>query len=399
MRLLLWLLTLFATAIGLAIATRFNTGNVVFFYPPYRIDLSLNFFVALVLVSFVLLYAIVRAVRVAQGLPERVLAYRRRKRQDESNQALRDALKALFEGRFGQAEKAATRAAQWADNAGLAALIAARAAHRMRQSERRDVWLASTENDETLNTARLMTTLEMQVDAHQTKEALAVVDELNTSGTRHLQALQWALKAHQQAGNWSEVLRLVQTLDKRKALHPALSNRLTEMAYEHLLADRSHDAESLRRLWASVPNVDRLQPHIAARAADAFNERGLHDDARALLEKALAAHLDVRLLRCYRDATAAAGSPALLGQIERCEDWLAKRSNDPELQLTLGLFCLRQKLWGKAQRHLERALADAVAPRTMREAHLGLAQLYDALEQPDKAAAHYRQCALATAIR
>jgi HemY protein len=89
----------------------------------------------------------------------------------------------------------------------------------------------------------------------------------------------------------------------------------------------------------------------------------------------------------------------LLGQIERCEDWLAKRSNDPELQLTLGLFCLRQKLWGKAQRHLERALADAVAPRTMREAHLGLAQLYDALEQPDKAAAHYRQCALATAIR
>jgi HemY protein len=399
MRLLLWLLTLFATAIGLAIATRFNNGNVVFFYPPYRIDLSLNFFVAIVLLSFVLLYAFVRAVRVAQGLPGRVLAYRRRKREDESNLSLRDALKALFEGRFGQAEKAATRAAQWEDNAGLAALIAARAAHRMRQAERRDIWLASTENDETLNTARLMTTLEMQVDAHQTKDALAVIDQLNASGTRHLQALQWALKANQQANNWAEVLRLVQALDKRKALHPALSRRLTEMAYDSLLADRSHDAESLRRLWATVPNVDRLQPHIAARAAEAFNARGLHDDARSLLEKALAAQLDVRLLRSYRDASAPTGSPALLGQIERCEDWIARRANDPELQLTLGMLCLRQKLWGKAQRHLEHALADAIEPRTVREAHLSLAQLYEALEQPEKSAVHYRQCAIATAIR
>jgi HemY protein len=399
MRLLLWLLTLFATAIGLAIATRFNIGNVVFFYPPYRIDLSLNFFVAIALVSFVLLYAFIRAIRVAQGLPGRVLSYRRRKREDESNQSLRDALKALFEGRFGQAEKAATRAAQWEDNAGLAALIAARAAHRMRQSERRDIWLASTENDEALNTARLMTTLEMQVDAHQTKDALAVIDQLNASGTRHLQALQWALKANQQANNWAEVLRLVQALDKRKALHPALSRRLTEMAYDALLADRSHDAESLRRLWATVPNVDRLQPHIASRAAEAFNARGLHDDARSLLEKALAAQLDVRLLRSYRDASAPTGSPALLGQIERCEDWIARRANDPELQLTLGMLCLRQKLWGKAQRHLEHALTDAIEPRTVREAHLSLAQLYDALEQPEKSAAHYRQCAIATAIR
>ncbi|MDB5775838.1 MAG: heme biosynthesis protein HemY [Herbaspirillum sp.] len=399
MRLLLWLLTLFAAAIGLAVATRFNTGNVVFFYPPYRVDLSLNFFVALLILAFILLYFLIRAVRVTQGLPGRVMAYRRRKLQEESNQSLRDALKALFEGRFGQAEKAATRAAQWHINSGLSALVAARAAHRMRQTERRDVWLASTETDETLNTARLMTTLEMQVDAHQTKEALAVVDQLNASGTRHLQALQWALKAHQQANDWPEVLRLVQALDKRKALHPALSKRLTELAYEHLLSDPAHDAESLRRLWATVPNVDRLQSKIAWRAAEAFNRRGLYDDSRALLEKALAAELDVRLLRAYRDAAAATGTPALLGQIERCESWVSKRSNDPELQLTLGLFCLRQKLWGKAQRHLERALTDAAEPRTMRDAHLGLAQLFDALDQTDKAAAHYRQCALATAIR
>ena len=31
---------------------RFNAGNVVLFYPPYRIDLSLNFFLLLLLLLF-----------------------------------------------------------------------------------------------------------------------------------------------------------------------------------------------------------------------------------------------------------------------------------------------------------------------------------------------------------
>jgi len=399
MRILLWLLTLFASAIGLAVLARFNPGNVVLFYPPFRIDMSLNFFVLLLVGLFVVLYVFIRAVRVTQKLPGRVISYRRQKRENDSNKALRDSLKAFFEGRFGHAEKAATRAAELDDNAGVAALVGARAAHRMRQTDRRDAWLASTEGDQGLKAARLMTSLELLVDDHQFKDALETVEELNANGTRHIQALQWALKANQQAKNWPEVLRLVQTLDKRNALHPALSNRLREMAYDALLSDRSHDAESIRRLWASIPNVDRLKPFIAARAAHAFSSRGLHDDARTLLERALAAEWDDRLIRAYRESTAEAGSPALLAQIERCESWLAKRPTDAELALTLGMFCLRQKLWGKAQRHLEQALSDALEPRTVRESHLSLAQLHDALDQTEKAAAHYKQCALATAIR
>ena len=39
------------------------------------------------------------------------------------------------------------------------------------------------------------------------------------------------------ARNWPEVLRLVRILDKRKALHPALSTRLRELAYEALLGE------------------------------------------------------------------------------------------------------------------------------------------------------------------
>jgi hypothetical protein len=50
---------------------------------------------------------------------------------------------------------------------------------------------------------------------------------------------------------------------------------------------------------------------------------------------------------------------AVIAQIERCETWLQAHPHDPELTLTLGSPCLRQKLWGKAQRYLESALRDA----------------------------------------
>src|SRR3954469_3848651 len=179
MRLLLWLVALMAAAIGIAVTARFNPGNVVFFYPPHRIDLSLNFFVVLVALLFIVLYGLLRALRATVAMPARVAAYRQRKRERDGNKGLRDALKALFEGRFGHAEKAAIRAAELPENAGLAALIGARAAHRMREPARRDAWLAGIAHDNTLKTARLMTVTELLVDEHRPEGALEAVAELN----------------------------------------------------------------------------------------------------------------------------------------------------------------------------------------------------------------------------
>jgi HemY protein len=387
-----------AAAIGIAVTARFNPGNVVFFYPPHRIDLSLNLFVVLAFLLFLLLYGLVRAVRATLGMPERVAEYRFRKREREANRGLREALKALFEGRFGHAEKAAMRAADLPENAGLAALIGARAAHRMREPARRDAWLAGIVQDQSLKTARLMTVTELLVDDHKPEGALEAVAELNANGQRHIHALQWAMKANQQARNWPEVLRLVRTLDKRNALHPALSARLREMAYDALLSEGGHDAESIRRVWSTVPSSDRVQPYIAARAAAAFNARGLHDEARGIVEDALKAGWDERVVRAYREAAGPEGSATLIAQIESCETWLRAHPNDPELELTLGSLCLRQKLWGKAQRYLEQALSDATEPYMVREAHLKLAQLHEALGQREDADNHYRQCALATVL-
>ena len=360
-------------------------------------DVSLNFFIMVTVVLFVLMFVIVSTVRSTLAMPRRVEQYRATRQLRESGRALQESLKAYLEGRFGRAEKSATRASLAPEYAGLAALIGARSAHRLQQNRRRDEWLAAAKSDSGLRTARLMTTLELLADdTRQIDEALAAISELNSHGIKHAQALRLALRVHQSARNWPEVLRLVRLLDKHDALHPTLSRRLRDMAYEALLPAAAEDSESLRKLWASVASADRLSPGVAAAAATAFMKIGRQQEAADIIEKALAVQWDARLLRAYRQCAAPEGSATLLAQIEHGEHWTRERPNDADLALVLGVLCLKQKLWGKAQRYLEQVVAGSSERTIVQEAHLYLAQMHEALNQAEAAATHYRQCALTT---
>lgn len=392
MRFFLRFFGILALAVGLAVMAHYNVGNVVVFFPPYRIDFSLNFFLLVLLLFFFALYFILRAVDTARRLPAQAAQYRLKKREKEGNHALREAVRMLFEGRFVQAEKSAAQAQDWPENAGSAALIGARAAHALSRPDRRDAFLAALEDDADFRTACLMTRLELLARDHQTQDALAVLEALNAAGARHVQAQRWALEAHRQAGNWEKVLHLVQSLEKHHAIRPVLAARLRELAYADLFSG-AHDAGDVRHLWESMPEADRLRPFVAARAAAAFAACGLGEEAGELLAGSLEAEFDERLVRACRQAVAQPGSPALLRQIERCEGWLAQHPLDPELALTLGVLCFKNQLWGKAQNHLERAarFEDAAV---VREAHLFLGRLHEALGHADEAASHYRACAL-----
>ncbi|NDC09309.1 MAG: heme biosynthesis protein HemY [Oxalobacteraceae bacterium] len=398
-RFFLWLVGLFASAIGLALLARFNPGNVVLFYPPHRIDISLNFFIVILLLSFLLLLLIVNTVRATMALPRRVEQYRAMRQLRESGRALKEALRAYFEGRFGRVEKSARKAAQSPEYAGLAALLGARAAQRLQEPSRRDQWLGEAAADHSLRTARLMSAVDLlSEDNKDLDAALAALHELSSSGIRHAHALRLALKVNQSARNWPEVLRLVYLLEKHNALHPTLSRRLRDMAYEALLPKAAEDAESLKKLWATIPMLDRQSATVATLGATAFMKIGRQQDAADILQKALSVQWDVRLLRAYRQCAAPEGSATLLSQIEHVEQWLRDRPNDAELALLLGALCQKQKLWGKAQRHLEQAVLGASDRITLQEAHLRLAQMYEVLGQPEAATTHFRLCALTTQV-
>ena len=129
--------------------------------PPYRIDVSVN----LALLTLVLLlgavYWAARAVQKMADFPEQVRLYRARREEIGGNRALVESVTNFLEGRFARAEKSARAAQSSSSTAGIAALIGARAAHRMQEYARRDEWLENAELDTGVETARLVTSAEM----------------------------------------------------------------------------------------------------------------------------------------------------------------------------------------------------------------------------------------------
>lgn len=390
-RAILWLMGLFAIAVALAIVGAHDAGQVLIIWAPYRIDVSLNLFITALVISFIVLYIVVRSIRAVMKMPGRVAAYRARVRVANAHQALREAIGNLYAGRFSRAEKAAREAGALDVNRAPASLIGATAAHRMREFARRDEWLSQiVDND--WQDARLMTSAELRADARDADGALAALTEMRAQGGRRIHALQIALRAQQQLKNWAEVLKLVRILEKREAIHPAVSVRLKQLAAENLLRERRHNADALLQLWQSLSAAERQSPRIADLAAELSIALNRPADARRIVEDALAYHWDPGLLRRYPDC--AGDDPLPL--IQRAEAWQKERNEDPDLLFALGRLCLQQKLWGKAQAFLEQALRFAAdnGPLKIRT-HRALARLHEELGNAQQAASHYRASATA----
>lgn len=404
----------FAAAVGLALTLSADPGNVVVFYPPYRLDLSLNLFLLLEIVAFIAVYVLIRLVRKTFQMPQRVALYRQRQSERRAERALRNAVQAHFEGRYGHAEREASEAQELAETAGLASLVAARSAHRMHEYGRRDEWLRRAEADPALRTAKLMTEAECLVDAREGTRALAVVEELHATGARHIQSLRLALKAHQYAGDWDAVLRLLRLLNKRDALHPAAARQMKTMAYRAIFAARADDAQGMVALWQGVPNADKRIPEVALVAARAFNAAGLGHQARLVIENAMTGEWHPQLAEEYaqsgtsRDASAplqlddgtvrdASMRDEAHQQIERAERWVREHPGDASACFALGALCIREGLWGKAQSALKNALtmSERDDARLVSAIHVELGRLFEAIGEPDKSLEHYRAAALA----
>lgn len=385
MRWVVWFLLIVCGAVGMALLMRFNHGNVAVFWPPYRVDLSVNFALVLLALGFIGLHLLLLGLSKALDLPARVRDYRYRRRRDGAILSLRDSLLAFFEGRFGRAERLAQSAREHPELAGAAALIAARAAHRMREMDRRDRWLASAEGDPLGGQAQRVTTAELAVDDQDPARALAAITALHGSGARHIHTLRLSLRAYEQNGDWARVLQVLRQLEKRDALHPAAVRGLKARAIRGLILQRQGDLNGLRELYGGLSEVDRGIPEIAEVAAEAFAQAGDEEQAWRMVEYAIRDRLSSGMLRLYTGLKSIPARERLM----RAERWRERHGDDPALMLTLGRLCIDESLWGKAEEFLKLALR-AVEPAP---AHFALGELYEKVGRDEEAAAQYRQAA------
>src|ERR1051325_10346371 len=393
MRSLFWLLVVFAAAVALVIVGRIESGYVLLIYPPYRVEVSMLFFAIALVAGFGLLYALIRLLGHALSLPAYVRSYRARRRRERAHAALSSALQAYYEGRYSRAEKEAAVAFEGGSAPALAALLAARSAHQLRDFQRRDKWLDRADaQGERMHSASLATRAELALEDRDFATARDALRNLHsvrplTIGTTGM------LRAVRGGGAWDEVLRLATQLGKRDAIAPALAEEYKVQAMVELLGRSAADEGAFERRWRGIEAKDRVHPRIAVAAARHANQLGKGSMAREILERALAAEWSPPLVALYAAPPAEMGEEAKAAEarerIERAESWLLEHARDAQLLATLGRLCAHAGLWGKARSFLEAS----VSFEETRSVYLELARLAERLGQSTDAQQLYRRAA------
>ena len=381
MRLLFAFLLLAALAVLAALLFKLNAGYALFVAPPYRVELSLNAFVLLVVAGFVALHLLLRLAAKIARMPRDVRENRHRRNRERARAKQDAAVVALLEGRYGKVRQFADEALAVPQSGGLPALIAARAAIDMHDYAAAEALLARPDaGTPSLAVPRLMLEADMALAQGQPGEALAKLAELRREAGLHTAALRLEVRALTAAGRSAEIPPLVDQLVKRKVYDAAQGDLLRASAHAEALAELRHDAAGLRAYWNRLADADRVSPKVARAGAASFLTLGGDREAAEIVTKSLERTWDPDLVALYAECRTADSTR----QLETAERWLSTHSQDPALLLALGRLCERESLWGKAQSYYEASLALDDHWRT----HVALGELHARLGRTEAANTH-----------
>ena len=423
MRAALWLLALFGIASAVALFAGNNEGTITVFWPPTRVDLSLNLVMALLVLLFVGLHFALRALAALFSLPRQARQWRLQQKERNLHVSLLDAMAQLMAGRFTRARKSAQAAL--AQERALAALdadlpqarqlrvmahlLAAESAQALQDHPARDAHLQQALNDrDERGTPSLLPELREGLQLRSARWALEDRDpmaalgrlaELPQGAQRRTLALRLRLKAARQAQRTQEALETARLLAKHRAFSPVAGQTIVRgLASEWISA--AHDPAQLQRSWNQLDASERAMPEIAIQAAQRMVQLGGEGAAaRAWLLPVWAR------VAAAPDALGDAWRMKLVQVLEAGfdevdADWLARiesahqqHPRDPLLQYLAGMACLKRQLWGKAQQHLSQAARSLRGGPLARRAWVALARMADSRGDAAAAAQAWRSAA------
>lgn len=404
MRSVIWLVLLFAVAVVAATAFGTNEGLVSFYWGGWRMDMSLNLFLLLLIGSSFLLFTVMQAASALTGLPRRAREWRTARRDRSAQAALRDALAQYFGGRYSRAERAAQRAlaiqvdtpelAQDNEFTVLAHLLHAGSAHRLQNRSQRDEQLAraldlarrSPAARSAEEGARLLAA-EWAIDDRDAGRALNLLAELPPGVARRTHALRLKLQATRLGLQPQEALKTARLLAKHQGFSKvAAQGLLRSLAFESL--DTAHDIDQLRVVWQQLDPADRRDAYVASHAARRAVRLEAGEEARVWLrpfwERLGELSTDERAT--LSDALVAASEGIGSEWLPRLEAAAQMYPREGAVAHAVGSVLARRQLWGKARRLLEQAAGDTeLASAARRQALVQLAQI--ARQQDDGARA------------
>lgn len=423
MRAALWLIGLFGMAVAAALFAGSNQGTVTLFWAPYRLDLSLNLAIVLIVLTFVLLYAALRALSAMLRMPQQARRWRQQQKERAMHQSLLEALSHLQAGRFLRARKSALAALAMEESLAqahaavphgarlraAANMVAADASHALQDSPQRDAhWREVLANapahEQEVREGAQMRAARWALDDRDAPDALRRLAELPQGAARRTIALRIRLKASRLAGQTATALDTARLLAKHRAFSPAAAASVVRGLVLESIND-ARDTTQLQQFWLSLDSAERAMPEISLPAASRLMALGGEPaQARAWLQPVwehLLGHAGPR-----RDSHL----PRLVQALEDCLDdldsaWLARieeaanaQPREPRLQYLAGMACVQRQLWGKAQQLLLRAAPHLQEPGLRTRAWQRLALMAEHRGDTQAAANAWKQAAQAVVV-
>ncbi len=424
MRAVLWLLALFAVAVASALFAGNNQGTITLFWPPYRLDLSLNLVLLLLVLGFAIVYAALRGLAALLALPHEAQRWRLQQKERAMHAALLDALAQFMAGRFLRSRKAALLAlAQEAalSQAGeqlqhsrslraLAHLIAAEDSHALQDQRQRALHLQQAleqasghgkQHEQALREGIQLRAARWALEDRDARSSLEWLAALPQGAARRTLALRLRLKATRHARQTQEALETTRLLAKHRAFSATAAQSMVRGLATELL-DSVHDPLQLQQVWQSLEPAERAMPELAVHAAqrlsllggEAAQVRHWLLPAWPLLQQYPCPLSDVWALKlvCSLEASLHDIDSAWLARIETAAQ---AHPQQVYLQYLAGVACMQRQLWGKAQQLLAACSQQLPDASLRRRAWLHLATLAE--QRGDTAAAHaaWRQAAQA----
>lgn len=420
MRAALWFLVLFAIAAAVALFAGNNQGTVTIFWPPWRIDLSLNLVLMLLFIGIALFYAALRGLSTLRELPRQARRWRLQQKERAMHGAMLDAVTQLLAGRFVRARKSALKTLTQEEALApaeaaiahrqqlrtLAHVVAAESSHALQDRSGRAEHLALAlqtlgdkpdSSGQELREGVQLRSARWLLDERDAEGALEHLAALPQGAARRTLALRTRLKAARLAGRTRDALETARLLAKHRAFSPDVAATLVRTLAIALL-DEARDDTQLNAAWQALEAAERHMPDIAIHgAARQIELGGSIAQARQWLLPAweqygeLQRH-QVRKLVPVLEATLGEQDSHWLGLIE-AQQRLHPR--DACLHYLTGVACLRMALWGKAEQSFTEASQGLEERALQVRAWRHLAELAEKRGDAQAASAAWKQAATA----
>lgn len=387
MRALLWIVAIFALAAGLALLAGANEGYVLVVMPPWRAQASLNLVIVFLVLAFLTVYVLLRIVSKTLDLPGRVGAFRTRRQREKAARSMKDALRALYEGRFTDSLKYAKVAYASGNSSPEAAIVAARAANALHDDKHYREWIGRAGDSDEGKVAQLLTESELALAAGRLDDAGRALEALRALGHRSSAMLRLSLELAQAQGRWEQVSELCGQLLANRAITQEQARPIARRAQIERIRALQADPDALADYWRNLSKEDLGDAALVEQALPLLAAAGRGAIARRTVDRLLEAEWRTELARRY--VLCAGEGEEAKDALSRAEKWLARHPEDPGLLYSLGRQCMNAEIWGKAQSYLESSLRLSPSP----DAHFALAELMERLERPSDSTIHFREAA------